>query len=59
MEDAWAIVLKEINEPIGTISAVDVDNATEKIHIGYCLGSKWWNIGLMSEALKVVIKFFF
>ena len=36
----WAIVLKEINEPIGTISAVDMDEKTNKVHIGYCIGSK-------------------
>lgn len=55
----WAVVLKEIDEPIGTISAVDIDNTTEKVHIGYCLGSNWWNRGYMSEALTAVIKFFF
>ncbi len=36
---------KDINEPIGTISVVDMDERTEKVHIGYCIGSKWWNMG--------------
>lgn len=55
----WAIVLKEINEPIGTISAVDMDEKTNKVHIGYCIGSKWWHKGYTSEALAAVIPFFF
>lgn len=55
----WAIVLKEIKEPIGTISAVDMDEKTEKIHIGYCIGSRWWHSGFTSEAFSAVIPFFF
>ena len=55
----WAIVLKEIKEPIGTISAVDMDERTEKIHIGYCIGSKWWHSGFTSEAFSAIIPFFF
>ena len=55
----WAIVLKDINEPIGTISGFDLCNKTSKVHIGYCIGSKWWNQGIMSEALAAVMKFFF
>ena len=55
----WAIVLKEINEPIGTISVVDMDERTEKIHIGYCIGSKWWHLGYTSEAFSSIIPFFF
>ena len=30
----WGIVLKEIDEPIGTISVVDMDEKTSKVHIG-------------------------
>lgn len=55
----WAIVLKEINEPIGTISVVELDEKTEKVHIGYCIGSKWWHLGYTSEALAAIIPFFF
>lgn len=55
----WAIVLKVINEPIGTISVVDMDRITEKVHIGYCIGSKWWHCGFTSEALSAIISFFF
>lgn len=55
----WAIVLKEINEPIGTISVVGMDERTEKVHVGYCIGSKWWHLGITSEALSALIPFFF
>lgn len=55
----WAIMLKEINEPIGTISVVDMDELTEKVHIGYCIGSQWWHCGFTSEALSAIIPFFF
>ncbi len=30
----WAIVLEELGEPIGSISVVEQDEATDKVHIG-------------------------
>ena len=56
----WAIVLKENGEsPIGSISAVDLNDDLSIVHIGYCLGRAWWHRGIMSEALKAAIDFFF
>lgn len=55
----WAIQPKDLGEPIGTISVVDMDEKTEKIHIGYCIGSKWWHRGYTSEAFAEIIRFFF
>ena len=56
----WAIAFKDNEaEPIGGISVVSIDDAVEKVHIGYCLGKKWWHQGIMTEALKAVIDFFF
>ena len=56
----WAIVLKENgDEPIGSISAVGVNDDLSIIHIGYCLGRAWWHRGVMSEALNALIGFFF
>lgn len=55
----WAIVPKDLNEPIGTISVVGMDEQTAKIHIGYCIGSKWWRQGYTSEAFAAIIPFFF
>lgn len=55
----WAIVPKELGKPIGSISAVDMDDRTEMVHIGYCIGRKWWHQGYTSEAMARVIDFFF
>lgn len=55
----WAIVLKEIGEPIGTISVVGKNEKLDIVHIGYCIGSKWWNRGITSEAFRAIIPFFF
>lgn len=55
----WAIELKEINEPIGSIAAVEMNENTEAATIGYCIGRKWWGQGIMAEALHAVISFFF
>ncbi|SHI65403.1 GNAT family N-acetyltransferase [Parasporobacterium paucivorans] len=55
----WAIVLKSIGEPIGTISVVDKNERLDIVHIGYCIGSKWWQQGITSEAFGTVIPFFF
>lgn len=37
----WAIVPKDLNEPIGSILVVDLDEKTEMVEIGYCIGRKW------------------
>lgn len=55
----WAIVLKEINEPIGSISVVGKNEMLDIVHIGYCIGSKWWHKGITSEAFSAVIPYFF
>jgi ribosomal-protein-alanine N-acetyltransferase len=55
----WAIELKEINEPIGSISVVKQNDNIKMVHFGYCIGKKWWNKGIVSEALNILIKFFF
>ncbi len=55
----WAIVLEELGEPIGSISVVEQDEATDKVHIGYCIGSRWWHMGITSEAFSAIISFLF
>ena len=39
----WAIVLKSMNI----------------LHIGYCIGSKWWHKGITSEAFSAIIPYLF
>lgn len=55
----WAIVPKELGEPIGSIGAVSLDDRVAMVHIGYCLGRRWWHQSIMSEALRELIDFFF
>lgn len=55
----WAIVLKELGEPIGSMGAVAFNEKAQSVEIGYCIGEKWWRRGYTSEALAAVIKFFF
>lgn len=55
----WMIVLKEPGEPIGSISAVRQREDIGEVEIGYCLGTRWWHKGIMSEALAAVMAFFF
>ena len=55
----WTIILKENGEePIGTIHG-QVNNDIESVMVGYCLGRKWWHQGIMTEAFKALIEFFF
>lgn len=56
----WAIVLKSNgNEPIGSIGIVKKDERINMVHVGYCIGKKWWKQGITSEALVSLIRFFF
>lgn len=55
----WMIVLKEVGEPIGSISAVRLCDDIAEAEIGYCIGKHWWHQGIMSEALGAVIDFLF
>lgn len=55
----WAIVLSGLGEPIGSISVVGQDETTSKVHIGYCIGSRWWGQGITCEAFGALIPFFF
>ena len=55
----WAIVPKELDQPIGSISVVSRNDEAELVHIGYCIGKNWWHRGIMTETLQAVIDFFF
>ena len=55
----WMIVLKELDEPIGSISVVRQNDRVEEAEIGYCIGSPWWHRGIVSEALAAVIEYLF
>lgn len=55
----WAIVPLDLGEPIGTISVVGRDDTVKSVHIGYCIGKKWWHKGITSEAFSAIIPFLF
>ncbi len=55
----WAIVLKGTGEPIGSISIVRINEKTNSVDIGYCIGFKWWNKRIVSEAFSSIISFVF
>ncbi len=55
----WAIVLKEIGEPIGTINVLGHNDKVGMVHISYMVGSKWWHKGITTEALRAIIPFLF
>ena len=48
----WCIEYKE--EAIGSISVLEIDEVIKTCEIGYCIGKKWWNQGITSEALFAV-----
>lgn len=55
----WCIVLKETNEVIGSIGASRMFDDLKLFEVGYVIGKKFWNKGIMTEALKPLLKFFF
>ena len=55
----WMIVPRELGEPIGSISVVRQNDRIEEAEIGYCIGSRWWHKGIVSEALAAVIEYLF
>lgn len=54
----WAIVPRDLGEPIGSIGAV---KAKGKLtwEIGYCIGVPWWGQGICTEALAAVMGYMF
>lgn len=55
----WAIELKSLGEPVGTIAVVGRNEQLGIVHIGYSIGSKWWNQGITGEAFSAIIPFLF
>lgn len=49
----WCITLKDIGEVIGGIDVVDLIEKIDCCEMGYVLSKKFWNKGIMTEALNV------
>ena len=55
----WGIEWKENSKLIGSIDFVQYDKKNFSAEIGYVLNRDYWNKGIMTEALKEVIRFGF
>jgi len=55
----WAIALKTENKIVGTIGYHRIEKEHYRAEVGYMLHPDYWNTGLMTEALKVIIDFGF
>ncbi len=56
---AFGILLKETDRVIGVVDIFNVDWESRNADIGYWLGKKYWNKGLMSEAIRLILRFAF
>lgn len=55
----FAIVYKETNEVIGSISNCIDSTDNKTCEIGYCLSKKYWNKGIMTEATSLFLNLLF
>jgi len=56
---SFAIILKEINKPIGCVDLIEISKRHRRGEIGYWLGSRYRQKGYMGEALQIMLKFCF
>lgn len=62
--ETYAVVLKETNEPIGSISLISGEGSNlhlpkEESEIGYWIGKPYWGRGLMPEAVREMMRYGF
>lgn len=50
----WAVEYE--GRVIGTVNLHDIDRGEGQCEIGFSIGSKWWNKGIMTEAADAVVK---
>ncbi len=55
----WGIIYKESNKFIGTCGYLWWNPTHASAEVGYALSRKYWDIGIMTEAIREVIKFGF
>lgn len=55
----WAIEYKPLSEAIGSIGVLPANLGDRVVEVGYCIGKRWWNQGLLTEALCAVIDYTF
>lgn len=55
----WIIESNATKEAIGTISLYNVDFGKKYCELGFCLSKKYWNQGIMTEAVGLMIYYAF
>ena len=55
----WGIVYKSQHKLIGTGGFHNVNYEYKKAEVGYAISAKFWNMGLMTEALSEMLRFGF
>ena len=55
----WGIVLKENNKLIGACGFMWWSPENARSEVGYALSKKYWNQGIMTEAMNATVKFGF
>ena len=58
-DSPWMIEYKTQKKVIGAIHIIVYDEKNKRSEIGYVLSEKYWNKGIMTEALKAVISYCF
>lgn len=53
----WCITLKDTGEVIGSVDVIEIIEFRSTCEIGYVISKKYWNKGIMTEALKAVIAY--
>lgn len=57
--DYYHWVIEYSDTIIGTINFHAISDRDEHCEMGYCIGSKWWNKGFVTEAAAELIRFAF
>lgn len=55
----WIIEYKENHQAIGSITLNSVNEKASSCELGYCLSSKYWNRGIMTEAAGAILDYAF
>lgn len=54
----WCIDLADKGvSAIGAIYLINFDKEDKSFEVGFCLGTEWWNQGIMTEALRGVCEY--
>ncbi len=53
----WVIVYE--GQPVGGISVVRQSDKNAWAELGYCIGARWWGLGLTAEAVRGVMDYLF